>query len=302
LFILHFIPHGQVDVTGDQRMSFYTYSLPFTKMPPKKDVPRVILMGNSVWETTKVASCLLQFEKKSLRRFEIGNFSLSGTSWGDYLFVYNYIRKFHPDLIVVHVYPMTFAVEKPLFRHKAHYLIFTPEMKELRHPQILKAYSNDELLESLMYSYFPVYRSFLVGKHHLHLRVGELVEEWSGIPVMNILPDVILKKLPPLDEVESDMASAELEQSWQWLVFLIEQMERDQQKAVFILQETALEPLHIYERLDGLFADKKYVTLQDVRRFYKKDEFRDKVHPNDKEGSLKAAFRLMKIINEHLIQ
>jgi len=301
VYFVHLIPHKQIDIIGDERMPFLSHSLPFTKMPPKEDKLRVILIGNSVWETTPIVTYLLELQSHSSRYIEVGNFSMSGTSTGDYLFIYNYIRQFRPDLIVVGLYPLSFTLEEPLFRHKAHQLIFRPEMKPLWRTRVMKEYSRDEWVESFIYSHFPLYRSFVVWKNRLRDEAGSLFRKFLRIPVMDIMPPMELREMPLPEPDSADIRTEELEKSWEWLVLLVNQMEEDRQKAVFILQPTSIKTVSIYKRIPVLFRGKRYVKFYDLGQYFENEYFQDKIHPDYHKGSAISAARLFKIINRHLI-
>ena len=136
-------------------MPLGSYGLPFSTVGPKTR-KRVILIGNSVFNGTSLVRYMVKLKEHLAPDIEIVNFGMTGASVGDYVFIYNYIRKFDPDLVVLHFAPLSFGSIDRVYRSEANKLIFTPEMKNLRTRQILKTFTKDELLESFFLQHVPV--------------------------------------------------------------------------------------------------------------------------------------------------
>jgi hypothetical protein len=296
---IHFIPCKSHVISGAAYIPHDAYGLAFTTMPPKKS-KRVIFLGNSVFQATQVVPFINDLKSQTGLDFEIGNFSITGATIADYLVTYNYIKKFHPDLLIIHLHPVTFGYSYPFYRHASRKLIFTPEMKNLRQPLILNTFSNNELAESVLYSYFPIYRTLPLLRHKLKKKLNHFFVKYLHLPVMNFFP----YSLDPgkdweILNVQSKVGNFEFPLSKPFLRFFINQLEVDHQKAVFIMQETSNESLPMFEELPAFFKGKKYCVLYDFRNFYEARNYKDAVHPDD-TGALKSALRIMEVIERNL--
>jgi len=301
----YIIPHPQYEVTGNRQIPYEYHGLPFSKMPPKQH-KRVILLGNSVLKNTEVVDYMLALRHalpKRVGKVEIANFSMAGTTIADYIFFYNYVKKFEPDLLIVHLDAITFGTGELLYRKNAQKIIFHADMKALWNPLILSTFDRNDLVESFVYSHCPLYRWLFIIKYTVQKKINAFCDRFFGIPVMDLIPSPLepvaqwdLIDLAQWDEIRDQ----EFPQARALLSFFIDQLEHDRQKTVFIRQETESIDLPIFDVMDDFVKDKKYVNYHDFHYYYDKHYFEDPIHPDAKIGSLKVAMRLLQVIGEYL--
>lgn len=280
-------------------------------VPLKKHGPRVVMLGNSVFQYTKVVD-----EVRKRRRvgdgeveFEVVNFGYVGASIADYLFAYQHLRTFEPDLLVVHLTPHTFDHHEPLVRTDLKHALLLPEFIWLMDvPEIRKAYTRDELVESLVHSYLPVYRFVPLMKEALQRRINEA----AGARIMAYYP----WRLNIADEWrithrrrDSERARRFRERSFKQYdessaisALLMDQLQADATPTLFVVQERNLQwfaRLPIEAEIAGRCAGEPWCSFVDFQRFYREAEFSDPIHPNP-AGAAAAASRLVPAIRREL--
>jgi hypothetical protein len=297
--VFHFLDHKQIVVSDDYFMPLGSYGLPFSTVGPKTR-KRVILIGNSVFNGTSMVRYMVKLKNHLAPQIEIVNFGMTGASVGDYVFIYNYIKKFDPDLIVVHFAPLTFGSIDRVYRSEAHKLLFTPEMKNLRTPQVLQTFTKDELIESFFYSLFPLYRKIHINRVRLKNILGHYVKKTFGKDYMQFFPfDLNAGLEERIFQVKPPGEAPQLPQAELLLKIFLDLIHQDRQEAVLILQETGQKDLPLCRGFETFIPDKDRMHFYDLRHHYKKENYRDLLHPNDSE-SRKTAARLLSIIRKHV--
>ena len=99
-------------------------------------------------------------------------------------------------------------------------------------------------------------------------------------------------------QVKPPGEAPQLPQAELLLEILIGLIDRDQQEAVLILQETGQKDLPICRDFETFITDKDRMHFYDLRQYYKKENYRDQLHPKDMEAR-KSALRLLNIIRKH---
>lgn len=297
--ILHFIPHARYPVTGVAGVPYEGHGLAFTTMPPKT-VPRVILLGNSALVQTQTIPFLETLREQTGRNYEIGNFSITSATIADDIITYNYIKRFHPDLVIVQLHPFTFGWAYPLYHHTSRKMIFQPGMRALWRRDILDTLTPKDWAEGILYSYLPFYQALPVWRAAVHRWVRDRLPA-KAAPLMDFFTDPLAG--PDnwrLTKVEKKVGQAlQFAEAPRLLTFFIDQLERDRQPTVFILQATSNESLPIIGELPAFFEGKTYCRIYDFRKFYNESQYIDSVHPDD-TGALQAARRLYQVIDRHL--
>ncbi len=304
LYIFHVLPHEQHNVVVHKKIEYGTYGLPFTTMPPKTK-KRVILLGNSVFQLSGIVSEIEALKKTNPAiDFEIGNFSMCGSSIADYIIIYNYVRKYDPDLIIAHIVPMTFGYEAPLFRTEAKKLIFLPEMKRIRTHEIFDLYTRDELVESFLYSFFPIIRTHIITRVKCKKAINNLALKIGALPVMNFFP-YTLNTAGDWMQTNNVTAFAQRTPKEQpalseLLPFFFNQLSKDKQKIVFIEQENNMTKLPINDRFPGMAESHENIHYYNFKNYYQEKHYSDNIHPSSREELNRVALRLYNIIVKHL--
>lgn len=297
LVALHFIDFPKIVISEKEHIPYGSYGVPFSTMPAKVK-PRVILLGNSVLQYTDVVSYIVDIKEKTGADFEIGNFGVTGASIADYIITYNYIKQFQPDLIVVHLAPITFGYNEPLYRNESMKLIWQPKMRALWQPEFLSTYSKEELAQSVLYSYFPIIQRWHILRTNLKGHINAFTYNNFKFNVMNFYPyDLNLGKewhrtayRPP--NVEQYAQTEDL------MRFFVAQLKKDNQKTLFVVQETNDDDsqMPIFEKIPTMLGDDSLFRFYNFRGYYREDEYDDSIHPNKTVGAPKQAMRLFKII------
>ncbi|MCD4779668.1 MAG: hypothetical protein K8S27_03855 [Candidatus Omnitrophica bacterium] len=304
LTVFHRIPQEQKDIVISKKIEYGTYGLPFTRMPPKTK-KRIIFLGNSVLQTTDVITRIEALkEEYPAIDFEIGNFSMCGSSIADYILMYNYIKKYNPDLIIAHVMPVTFGYDLPLFRTEAKKLIFLPEMKEIWAHEIFDLYSRDELVESFLYSFFPVFRKHIIIRVQCKNMINKFTLKIGAFPIMSFFPYTLntagdwmkSNRMTSFNQVrpkEQPVLSG-------LLLFFLNQISEHHQKFVFVEQENNLMSLPISDNFSKIIEKYDEIFYYDFSHYYKKNHYVDSIHPASSEEKSQMALRLYNIIIKHL--
>lgn len=285
------------------------YGLPHVTLGEKpKDTKRVFLLGNSVFQTSDIAKNLVDLAKKSHLTLEFENFGMTGASIADYIFTYEYIKKFAPDLIVVHLSPMTFGYNYPLFRNIAHHLLFTPEMTRLRSKEIYDLFSNEELISFLIFSTFPIFRYHYISKAELKANINEYTRRKMDFSLMDFFPYTLnlaedwVKKTASTPYQEKGLF---IESSWQYLLsekllnLFIKNLSDDRQKTIFIKQEDSFEEIPISLDLQRHLGSNPLMPYYDFKKYLEKEDYPDGLHP-DTQGAQKAASRIFNALLKEL--
>ncbi len=297
-----FFSRKKTEIIGDARIPYGSYGLGFTTMPKEKKAPRVIFLGNSVLQSTQTIPLLNKFKHHSKFDFEIGNFAITGATIADYIVTYNYVKKFKPDLLVIHLHPITFGCTPPLYRNESMHLLFLPEMRAIWNSFVFSTYTKDELVESLVYSYFPLYRRLPMAKQVIKEKVNNLLEKSNAIPLMDFFPYTLNlgKEWIKLNPAGSRFHAFEFPKVRELLKSFVDQLEKDNQKAIFIMQESKDQTTPICHEIHKFVNNDKLFRYYNFRGHFKQEDFKDSIHPNKTTGSTKVAARLLMAIGKFL--
>lgn len=286
----------QILIFEERNLPYGSRLISHTFSPDEKTYPRVLILGNSVFQYTPLANEIRK-QRNALGQasmFEVTNYAAVGSSIADYLFIYEHVRQFKPDLLLVHITPHSLFGGEPLLRTDMKSMIYHAEYRHLwQHDYIRRQFTRNDLAESFIYSYFPPYRFIPILRDQLKtsiyqsgLRVTDFfpwrlnrAEEWRTAQA----PEVLKNRFEKLDQYpESDRI----------LNTLISRLREDQQKALFIFHESD-KPLHpaLRNLKDQLSSDSQMRTL-DLTSFYKKEELPDTIHFNA-EGAKNSASRML---------
>ncbi len=290
--------HASSVITEDTNVKMEE-ELAFTTMPPKHS-PRVIFMGNCIFQTTEVIPHLNALKKRYDLDFETGNFARQGATIGDLLIAYHYVKRFQPDLVVIHLDPYAFGYHEPFYKHAARKLIFTPEMKGLWHPIVFRTYNRNELADSFLYSQFPIYRMLPTYKYQTNENIKKFLAAHTSLPVMDFFPYGLIPNLTFLNVSDQRISTYEFPMAKAVTELFIDQLESDHQRAVFILQESHDPNLPVIGGLPDLFKGKYYVSYYDFQKYWNRVDYMDNVHPIEPTGTYQAAHRLLEVIQRHL--
>jgi hypothetical protein len=274
------------------------------RMPQKQKDKRFILLGNSVLQTSYVGRDLLKRIEDSHLSVEIGNFSQVGTSIADYVFMYQHIKQFKPDLLLIHLCPTTFGHNWPLFRTDIKKAILKEEYRHfLKEELIRKHFEREELLESLLYNYLPCYRYLPFLRAFCKKELNSLCLKTAKVPLMDFFPystNTLEEWLyENLDQaVHADIAT-EYEDSSALFLFLLQMLEKDQQETIFVMQENKLIETPICKKIPHYLSGRSLFHYYDFRKYYNNKEDNDGIHPS-KIDCEAIAFRLFTIIEHHL--
>lgn len=277
-----------VNIGGKNKIPYGAFGLTVSTMTAKVEGrPRIILLGNSVWQTTPVIDQLIDLNKTHRHDWEIGNFSLSGSSIFDQILQYGLIKKFHPDLVIFHLNACSFGCAMPLYRTSVKDLIFEKELRPyLLSPAILQSLKAEEISFAFL-SYLNRGTYYLeLTRIELKSRLNQKLRQHGWPPFFDFFPYQMV--FAGLDEEQMQkqahlfLTSQEqytLAQSG--LEFLIHQLIQDGQKAMFIEQENSLGKNSVTAQFQALFLHKKGILLFNNRDFFDPQKFSDEFHPKD---------------------
>ncbi len=286
-------------IISEERNVGMEEEIAFTSMPPKQS-PRVIFMGNCIFQTTKEIPYLNLLKKQHGLNFETGNFAKQGSTIGDLLATYHYVKQFQPDLLVIHLDPYAFGYHDPFYKHSLRKLIFTEQMRGLWHPVVLKTYSLNELADSLLYSQFPVYRQLSSYRYHTNENIKKFLGQYTSLPIMDFFPYGLIPNLKFVNVSDPLVSMYEFPMAKPVMEVFVNQLEADKQKAVFILQESADSNLLVIFQLPDLFKGKQYVHFYNFQEYWNRRDFIDNVHPVEPRGAYQVATRLLQVVQKHL--
>lgn len=274
------------------------------EMPPKTKEKRVVLMGNSVLQSSSICKEMLRLNTQKKQLFEMGNFAQTGASIADYIFMYQHIKQFKPDLLVVHLCPTTFGHNWPLFRTDIKKAIIQSEYRKfLDVPSIKKEYQRDDFVESLIYTYLPFYRYIPFIRASFKNKMNALCLEITDVPLMNffhyntnVLEEWLVSN--PLKIADADTAT-QYEVSEELFIYFLKFLREEKQKTVFVMQENNFTQTPICNSIQNYFSGDPLFSYYDLRSFYHSENYFDGIHPNQ-EGAILAAERLFTIVEAHL--
>ena len=296
ILFFHFFDHERYVVTETEIIPYGCYGMAFSKMPPKTR-PRVILLGNSVLQYTWERYSIVQLKDSAHLDLELGNFSITGASIADYIANYNYVKQFHPDLLVVHLTSITFGFTDPLYRNQTRKLLFLPEMRDMWTPLILNTYTKEDLVESFYFSYFPMFRKIKILREEPREWIDKYSMKYFGFRIMNFFP-YSLNEGGEWHERNRARASAgnQYPLARPLFEFFVRQLIKDHQKAVFVIQESQDPDVPIFSEIESILADQPDLfSFYNFKNYYKKKDFGDTIHPNA-AGSYICAQRLLRVI------
>jgi len=295
IVLFRFVDHPHINVVDEIKVPHGSYGLSFATMPPK-DKKRVILIGNSVFQATKLVPILVKLRNKLGYDFEIGNFGITGASIADYIIMYNYVKKYKPDVIIIHLAPITFGFTDLIFRTDSKKLLFLPEMKRLNNELILNNYTNDELIESYLYSHFPLFRTLPIIRARLKDLGNEYLNDSWNTRFMDFFPHTLNVVVNEDQFINKEYPhQRQFPEAQMLFEYFVEQLRQDDQKAVFIMQENNYKNLPICFELKNYLQRYKQFSFYNFRDYYHKDNFFDNIHPKNLEA-INVADRLLNVI------
>jgi hypothetical protein len=274
-----------------------------TYLPEKTKYPRVIFLGNSVFQYTPLIEEIRRQRNDlgEMEMFDLANFGAVGASIADYLFLYEYIRQFKPDMVVVHLTPHNFFSREPLMRTDLKRLILSPQFSRLREiPEIIRSFSRNDLAESLIYSYFPPYRFLSILRNEFKNFIYR-----SGLRIMDFFP----WRLNAAEEWRTQNAPAEMKKEYAsateypesevLLKRLMERFREDGVSALFVIQERDKPLYPVEQKLKGWANGHENFKVLDLSYFFELSELPDHIHFNG-IGAKKSASRILPEIEEML--
>ena len=308
-------------IYGDHNAGYGSYGVSATKfMPDESGDPKVFFMGNSVYYGTDVIPQINKLEENGKVNFQTGNFGFTGASVYDYIHNYTHIRKFKPDLLVVQFNPTSFGYAGPYYRNDGYKTALTPKQLSLLSAGFLRStYTKDDLAEVFCFSSLPIVRSAKSYRSWMNQKIKRLSRKLTKLRMWTFFPNKLnavgewatnRKKSKDLvasnDEEQSvfnpdsgPLNKQEYKTIEEALIFFINQLKADQQKAIFILQPSDFPRFPIMDRMQTMLAQEAWIQFVDNHRFFEKRLYIDKIHPN-LEGAELAAQRHYALIKNQL--
>lgn len=300
---------NKYEVNGDKHALFGSYGMMSKVFKSKDDTEQVFFIGNSVYYGTSLLPELNKLQESQAFKFQIGNFGFTGASLYDYLFTYNHVKQFKPDLLVVQLAPISFGYGGPHFRNDGKKGIFKMnQIKLIKNNFVRDLYDRNDLAEALTCSIFPLafQAKLLSSKLNIFLqkktRRYTPLKLWSFFPVkLNISGEWAASPENREEKAEESRKSADFPKDSQYstakqaFIYFRDQLIADNQKTLFILQPNDYYNLPIMGEIEELVKDSELFFFDDQRKFYIKKHYNDKIHPN-KMGSILAARKHYKMI------
>lgn len=296
-----FLYCNTIKVNGDTHALYGSYGVLKTEFQTVNEkLPKVFFIGNSVYYGTSLLPELNLLQASQSFQFEIGNFGFTGASIYDYQFTYNHVKQFKPDLLVVQLAPISFGSGGPHFRNDSRKGLFKSSQIEMTKKEYIRTlFDKDDISEALCYSFLPVVMeskllsSDMNNKLRLYFRKYTSLKLWSFFPnKLNIAGEWATnrnKKFKTRDVPERiKLEESQYETAKEAFINFKEQLIRDNQKTLFLIQPNDYYRLPIMDEIKDLVKGNDLFTFDDHRKFYNKMHYSDKIHPN-KKGAIIAA-------------
>ncbi len=276
-----------------------SYNLLSFGMKPKKEFQskRVVLLGNSVFQATTLVKEIEDYckDKATCKRFNIGNFSQTGTSVADLIFSVRHISKFNPDLTIVHISPVSFGYNWPIYRTDSYKALGLPSfINLLRENSIQSTLRKEDISEILFYSYFYPYR---------FIKIIRAKFKTTFPKTMNLFPYLLNKAMEwKVSKPQNQMATVKMTQypnAEKLFITLLNELNKNTKKSLVIIQENDYEDNPIIKKLSSFIDGYENVSYINYKNYYNKELFSDSIHPSIKGAKLIAP-RYGKLINENL--
>jgi len=310
-------------VYGAKNAGYGSYGVTSTKfMPNESSDPKVFFMGNSVYYGTDVIPQISNLQATRPTSFQIGNFGFTGASIYDYIHNYEHLKKFSPDLIIVQFNPTSFGYAGPYYRNDGYKNSFSLSRIGLYSEEFIrKTVSKDDLAEIASFSYVPLVRTSKLDRTWCNLKLKSFSRKISSLRLWTFFPNKLnavgewatnRKKANTIvfEDDQDDNASAfdpssgptnkqEYKTIETALKYFISQLNRDKQKAIFIIQPSGFPKLPIMDKMESLLAKEDGIHFVDNHDYFVDRLYIDKIHPN-LEGAKLAAERHYKLIENQL--
>lgn len=317
LFILGFLllniyaGYEKIDLHDGQPLGYGAYGLLVANYPENLEGKNVLFLGNSVHAGYKIVEGIQKRFTRAKLPVKFGNFSHGGASIADYIAHYRHVRQFKPDLLVVALNPSSLGQDWPYFRNDSHKALLHPNyISLLKEKSFRKLYSRDMYVESFWYSYFPIFRWVEVFgiKHKRNIGIFLRDSKLSSLRLMSffaIRPSLAFDtkmrrdKGKKTNEVVPTLAENEYKNAEDLVNILIREIERDQQKTLFLIQPNSMPKGPVIQKIGELIKDKPNFYFEDHSMHWNKSKYSDDVHPNIK-GADEDTFRQFELINKIL--
>lgn len=306
--------YTSLPISGNSNAGFGSYGIISTKLE-RQDVskPSVLFMGNSVYYGTEVIPKINELMLNDSPLFETGNFGFTGASVFDYIFNYEHLKQYNPDLVVVQFNPTSFGYAGPYYRNDGNNSLFKiGRISLLKEKFIRRTFSKDDLTKALCHSFMPVFASIKIEKSKFRNQIKTLTKSITNLRLWTFFPNRInavgewaaTNKPNQIKSDETDelfIASSgernkrEYKSAREAFLFFVNQLKRDNQKALFIIQPSGFDRLPLMEEMASLIEEESLISFVDYHHFFDKKIYIDKIHPNS-DGADLAAKRHYKLI------
>lgn len=308
-----YLSFDKIKVNGNTHALYGSYGVLNTEFHSVEDsLPKVFFLGNSVYYGTSLLPELNELQEQQSFNFQIGNFGFTGASLFDYLFTYNHVKQYQPDLLVVQLNPTSFGYGGPHFRNDGKKGIFkSNQIQLLNEKMIRRLYDKDDLAEALCYSFFPLVQQSKILACDFNLFLKKKIRKYTTQRLWTFFPNKLnivgewtsnnkSNKSKPEEDISANFPEdSQYSTSKEAFLYFRDQLIADNQRTLFILQPSDFYNLSLMEEVEELISDNKLFTFDDQRRFFLKQHYVDKIHPN-KKGAKVAARKHYKIIKSIL--
>lgn len=317
LFSLFFIilniyaGYKKIELHDGWPLGYGAYGLVLADYPVDEENKHVIFLGNSVHAGYQIVEGIQKRFTKAKLPVKFGNFSHGGASVADYITHYRHVRQFKPDLLVLAFNPSSLGQDWPYFRNDSHKALLHPKyISLLREKAFRELYSREMFVESFWYSYFPIFRWVEVFGLKQKRKIGIFIRDYnlSSLRLMNffaIRPSLAFATKLRRDagkktnEVVPELGDNEYTNAEDLINVLIREIEKDQQKVLFLIQPNSMPKGPAIQKIGELVKNKPGFYFADHSMFWEKTKYGDDVHPNAK-GADEDTFRQFELINKIL--
>ena len=284
----------------------------YENAPDKKDV---IFLCNSVHAGYGIVEQIQKRFTDADLPVQFANFSHGGASVADYITHYRHVKQFEPDLLVMAFNPSSLGQDWPYFRNDSHKNILNPKyISLLKHKPFRALFTKEMYVASFWYSYFPICRWVEVLGISVRRKLGIWTRD-SKLTAMRIWNFFAIKPSLAFDmlsrrgagkktnevvpDTDNDRADDEYGNAKELMQVLIDELKKDKQKALFLIQPNSMTPGPTMKGLGEQVSGVDHFYFTDDGGYWAKEKYYDDVHPN-KEGADEDTYRQFLLINKIL--